>query len=81
MEASPGQHHNLRGAVVPLQVHVSSQVLLVLQVASLFVWFSTVAAFYALYLPVLPNAVWQATAAVLYTVATGAVFCTYFLTR
>lgn len=64
-----------------LNAHVLSHVLLALQAASLFVWFSTVAGFYALYVPVLPSAVWQATTAVLYAAATGAVLCTYFLVR
>ena len=55
--------------------------LLLMQVVALLVWFSTVAGCYALFIPVLPNAQWQAPAAALYAVANLAVFHTYFAVR
>lgn len=54
---------------------------LLLQVASLFVWFSTVAGFYTLEVPMLPSVAWQAATAVLCSVSTVAVFCAYFNVR
>lgn len=55
--------------------------MLLLQVASLLVWFTTVAGFYALEVPMLPSVAWQAATAVLYSLATVVVFCAYFKVR
>lgn len=64
-----------------LAIWASLGTLLLLQVASLFVWFSTVAGFYALEVPMLPSVAWQAATAVLYSGCTVAVFCAYFKVR
>jgi len=68
-------------AILDAELHWSSSGALLLQVAALVVWFSTVAGFYALFIPVLSSVAWQATAAALYTTATIAAFCTYFAVR
>jgi hypothetical protein len=51
------------------------------QVASLVVWFGTIAGFYALFVPILPSYAWQVATTALYTVATAAIFCAYFVVR
>jgi Mg2+ and Co2+ transporter CorA len=85
LEASTGQSSTSTTTVVlrgtACLSSLANVLLLLVQVASLFVWFSTVAGFYGLEVPMLPSVAWQATTAALYSIATVAVFCAYFKVR
>lgn len=72
----PGQH-----VVSHIFVTLNSAAHCKLQVAGLVVWFGTLAGYYALFVPMLYGAAWQASAIVLYSAASAVVFCTYLLVR